>query len=234
MNHISTYSVGDSAITADLELGISKEANQKIIAMGHWLWAHPFTGMKDIVPAYSSLTVYFDPLIIKKTYQPEKIHTWVEEKLQEAYRLSPSGDGEKSVLHEIPVCYDEPWSPDMEAVCAATGLRRNEVIQLHCSAVYRVYMIGFMPGFAYLGKLPDALITSRKQKPAPVTAGAVAIAGSQTGIYPLDSPGGWNIIGHTHLQLFSPQSDKPVWLEAGDEVRFFPVERNDELRIKNK
>lgn len=223
MNQLTTYTIGDSAVTADLGTDINIEANNKILAMRSWLLLHPFEGMKDLVPAYSTLSIYYDPFIVQKTYQPKVIHKWVEEKLQIAFQQSASAPDQAASLHRIPVCYNGNWGADLDAMAESKNMSKEEIILLHSSQTYRVFMIGFMPGFAYMGKVAEQLITPRKQKPGAVLAGSVGIAGAQTGIYPFDSPGGWNIIGRTPLSLFDPNSRKPVWMQPGDEVKFYPI-----------
>jgi inhibitor of KinA len=129
----------------------------------------------------------------------------------------------------IPVCYEGEYAPDLEAVARDKGLSRKEVIDLHCSIPYRIYMIGFLPGFPYLGKIDPRLEIPRKVRPVPVIAGGVGIAGLQTGIYPQNSPGGWQIIGRTPIRLFDREADPPVMLLTGDQVVFYPVSTADFL-----
>ena len=132
----------------------------------------------------------------------------------------PPSDGREV---PIPVCYEGEYAPDLEAVARQKGLSPGEVIDLHCSIEYRIYMIGFLPGFPYMGKIDPRIEIPRKMRPVPVIAGGVGIAGMQTGIYPLNSPGGWQIIGRTPLHLFNRHADPPVALLTGDRVRFYPV-----------
>jgi inhibitor of KinA len=130
----------------------------------------------------------------------------------------------------IPVCYEKAYAPDLDWVAGEKGLSPDEVIGLHSSVQYRVYMVGFLPGFPYLGKTDTRLDVARKPQPAPVRAGGVGIAGMQTGIYPLNSPGGWRIIGQTPVVLFDPGTDPPIHLQTGDSVQFYPI---SELEYRN-
>ena len=234
MSKLTTYTLGDSAVTADLGPVISEALNNKVIAMNQWLLQNPFDGMKDLILAYSSLTVYYDPFIIKKKYQPSIIHKWVEERMMEAYSKSPDSTGTEGVLHTIPVCYECEFGTDLREMSNKKQISREEIIEMHTSKLYRVYMIGFLPGFPYMGEVLPGLAQPRKLKPVPVTAGSIGIAGAQTGIYPFNSPGGWNIIGRTPISLFNAEMDSPVWLKPGDHVQFYGIGKDEFEDIKEK
>lgn len=219
------FSLGDGAVTIDLGNQLSEALNGKVLAMNQWLQLHPFTGQKDIITAYSSLTLVYDPTLIKAYYRPaHTIYEWVQQRLLDAYQQADAMVGPVPVRHQIPVFYGGLDGPDLAPLAASRGLSVEEVIHIHTATVYRVYLIGFLPGFAYLGEVDASIAQPRKEKPAPVAAGSIGIAGSQTGIYPLASPGGWNIIGRTPLQMFNPLSQIPVLLKAGDEVVFFQTQ----------
>ena len=235
MTHkLTTYTLGDSAVTADLGSGISEQLNEKVMAMQQWLTAHPFEGMKELVLAYASLTVYYDLFTIKKKYQPLVIHEWVEERLRESFEKSTESTGKQGSLHHIPVCYEPEYACDLESLSNLKQLSREKIIDLHTSKQYRVYMIGFLPGFPYMGEVDPQLVQARKLKPCPVKAGSVGIAGTQTGIYPLSSPGGWNIIGCTPFDLFNVEMAQPVWLKPGDQVKFYSIGKEEFGSIKSK
>ena len=234
MTKLTTYTLGDSAVTADLGPVISETLNNKVIAMNQWLLQNPFDGMKDLILAYSSLTVYYDPFIIKKKYQPSIIHKWVEERMAEAFLNSPESTGNDSVLHKIPVCYEPEFAMDLQDMSRKKQLNREEIIEMHTSKTYRVYMIGFLPGFPYMGEVLPGLVQPRKLKPEPVIAGSIGIAGAQTGIYPFNSPGGWNIIGRTPVALFNAEMEQPVWLKPGDQVQFYGIGKEEFEDIKAK
>ena len=198
--------------------------NRKVMAMAAWLQQNSFDGLSNIIPAYSSLTVSYDPYLIKSTYQPAfTAFEWVKKKLEAAYNLSNENSQVSSALHRIPVCYEDEYAPDLDALSLHLQITTEEIVALHTAVVYRVFMIGFLPGFAYLGSVDERIAAPRKPKPAPVLAGSVGIAGKQTGIYPLNSPGGWNIIGRIPLKLFDPHAEQPVWMKPGDEIQFFPI-----------
>lgn len=214
--------MGDGAITIDLGNRLSETLNGKVLAMHQWLQQNSFEGLKDIITAYSSLTILYDPSFVKSHYQPANtVFEWVQERLVTAYRQSGSSVMGTPVKHRIPVYYGAENGADLAALALEKQLTPEEVIRLHTSKIYRVYMIGFLPGFSYMAEVDERIALPRKEKPILVPAGSVGIAGSQTGIYPFNSPGGWNIIGRTPLQLFNAQAQNPVLLKAGDEVEFF-------------
>jgi inhibitor of KinA len=225
LNSYQIYTLGDQAAVLDLGNNISEALNSKVLAMQEWLRQHPFTGLKDLVAAYSSLTVLYDPFIINKQHHLRSTaFEFVKARLEEAWPLAEPANNAPARVVSIPVCYDPKFGYDLEAVAAAKGISIEELIHIHSSAVYRVYMLGFLPGFAYMGKLDERLETPRKTVPREqVAAGSVGIAGKQTGIYPLPSPGGWHVIGRTPLKLFDPVHEPPALLKAGDEVRFYHI-----------
>lgn len=222
------FSLGDTAITIDLGNVISADLNEKVLAMEKWLQQHSFEGMKELVVAYSSLTVYYDPFIIRKKYQPATIIShWVNENLQEAFRQSSIQESNGAKIHRIPVCYEEEFGIDLVQMTTQKKISIEKIIEWHTSKLYRVYMLGFMPGFPYMGEVEEQLATPRKQKPVIVEAGSVGIAGTQTGIYPFKSPGGWNIIGRTPVSLFNRDEQPCVWLQPGDQVQFYSIRRGE-------
>jgi len=183
-------------------------------------------GVVAAVPGFASLTIHYDPLVWDSW---EEIHCRVRRALSqlEPTMMSPSR------IVELPVCYGESYALDLEAVVALTGLTSREIIRRHCDAEYVVRMLGFMPGFPYLAGLPPELQVPRKERPRlNVPAGSVAIAGNQAGVYPVVSPGGWQIIGRTPMRLFDPLAASPSLLQAGDRVRFRQVSPNEYLEIE--
>lgn len=213
----SIYPLGDSAITLDLGNCIDEQLNTRALAIYDWLGAHQLDGIIDRIVAYSSVSVFYDPT---QVYDRTAISEWLLEAWQQTVTALPPSDGREV---PVPVCYEGEYAPDLEAVARRKGLSPREVIDLHCSVEYRIYMIGFLPGFPYMGKIDPRIEVSRKMRPVPVIAGGVGIAGMQTGIYPVNSPGGWQIIGRTPLHLFDRHADPPILLFTGDRVRFYPV-----------
>lgn len=223
-NPYSIFPLGDAAQTIDLGNTISEAFNRKVLAMQQWLQQHAFHGLNDVIPAYSSLTVVYDPVAVKRKYQPSAtVSAWVKERLEEAYRQSGAGEPENGAVINIPVCYHTATGMDLAAIAKQKKKTIEEIIHLHTSVRYRVYMIGFLPGFPYLAEVDALLATPRKARPVPVLPGSVGIAGPQTGIYTLASPGGWNIIGRTPVKLFDPASPEVVKLKAGDTVCFYSI-----------
>jgi inhibitor of KinA len=177
-------------------------------------------GLIDIVPAYRSILVIYQPL---KT-NVRALKRWIDgiqEKVMEIHPPEPE-------TIDIPVVYGGLYGPDLEWVAQYHKITPEEVIRLHTVNTYHVYMIGFMPGFPYMGELPEELETPRKETPrTSIPEGSVGIAQRQTGIYPAISPGGWQIIGYSPLNLFNPNQDPPALLKAGDKVRFSPIDEED-------
>ncbi|HEY6900653.1 MAG TPA: 5-oxoprolinase subunit PxpB [Puia sp.] len=222
--------MGDSAITIDLGNSIDEQLNRRTLALHDWLQAHRFPGVLDIVVAYSSVSILYDPWIVRcgELADDRGIYYGLERFLERAWNETDSAafvQEEKGHFFRVPVCYEGEYAPDLEWVAREKGLSSEEVVALHCSVTYRVYMVGFLPGFPYMGRTDARLEVSRKPQPAPVKSGGVGIAGVQTGIYSLNSPGGWQIIGYTPLALFNLQENPPIRLQAGDRVEFYPVSK---------
>jgi KipI family sensor histidine kinase inhibitor len=207
---------GEAALVVEFGDAIDPAINDRVAALAAALATAPLRGLGEAVQTYRSLLIHYDPLVVS-----------AEHLCQHVTRLA-TGDGaalqRQTRTLEVPTAYVGEHGPDLSSVAALTGLSERDVIRLHSETLYTVYMVGFLPGFPYLGLLPEALTTPRLETPrTAVPAGAVAIAGRQTGIYPLQSPGGWRIIGHTPLLLFDPERDPPAWLAPGDQVRFVPI-----------
>ena len=227
-NQYKIFPLGDAAITLDMGNIINEALNQKALAMQLWLLDHPFEGMKDCLIAYSSLTVQYNPVIVKKHYNLQTtVFDWVADYLKRAFEKSVhTGQRAREVI-QIPVCYEGGYAPDLATLAQDRQLTEQEVVNIHTAAIYNVYMIGFLPGFSYMGEVNERIAAPRKQHPTQVMAGSVGIAGSQTGIYPLNSPGGWQIVGRTPLRLFDPFAPEPVKLQAGDKVQFYAITKQE-------
>ena len=221
-------SFGDAAASIDFGNSISEEVNGKIIAMRDWMRENPFEGLKDKIIAYSSLTLYYDPITIRKKYEIKKtVYDFVHQYLEKAFHESKETTAVENKIVRIPVCYDPCFATDMDYLVESKNITREEVIHLHVSKLYRVYMIGFLPGFSYMGKMDDRLQIPRKRTPVMVEAGSVGIAGAQTGIYPLNCPGGWQILGRTPLSIFNPKEEEPVSLNIGNHVLFYEISKEE-------
>jgi len=220
------YYLSEVAVTVEFGQQIAENLLTAVNNLNLLLYERPFPGFKTTVPAYATLTVFYDPILVIKsnlsgTGSFEKVSGYLNDlKLQSNTTKAVKGD-----VVTIPVCYDLDFGPDLTEVASVHQMSTAEVIKLHSAGAYKIYMMGFMPGFAYLGGMDVQLITPRKATPRKsVPAGAVGIAGQQTGIYPLETPGGWQIIGQTPLRLFDVNRDQPSLLKAGDTVIFKPID----------
>ncbi len=212
--------MGDRGLLLEFGDAISREANDKVRRMALALQAKAIAGIVETVPAYRSLLVIYDPLLLCVTAVKEALKK-IERELQQITFPQPK-------LNRIPVLYGGSYGPDLDDVARHHQIPSGEVIRLHCSLPYLIYMIGFMPGYPYMGELPEKLVTPRLKTPRlSVPAGSVAIAQRQTGIYTVESPGGWRVIGRTPERLFDPQKDPPALLQAGDQVRFYPISEKE-------
>ena len=216
--------LGDSALLIDFGNVIDEKINAHVLTLFHTLQDHAFEGLIEAVPAYSSLAVFYDPYMISKLHSPDtSVYEFVKQKIEHTLLQLSNEDPVPGRHFDIPVCYDVRYGPDIRETADQLGLSIHELIELHTERTYSVYMIGFLPGFPYMGEVDEQLIVARKSFPLTVVAGSVGLAGKQTGIYPLDSPGGWQIIGRTPISLFDKKNDDPVLLRAGDQVTFFSI-----------
>lgn len=214
------FPAGDLALVVELGDAISPEINRKVRSLTDALEEGSIPGVFDFLPTYRSVLVYYDPLKVTSGEVQDGI-----ERLLESAEVTDTGT--RHIVH-IPTLYGDDMGPDIAFVAEHNGIDEQEVVRLHSDADYLVYMMGFSPGFAYLGGLDERLATPRLQSPrTEIPAGAVGIAETQTGVYPMASPGGWQLIGRTPLKLFDPARERPVLLSAGDYVRFVPIESQE-------
>jgi inhibitor of KinA len=217
--------LGDRAVTVTLGDAIDEATRLLVRAVSAQLDAHPIRGIVDQVPAFVSVGVHYDPAQIATAGGISPYEAIVAELERVLASVRPEALPPARGV-EIPVCYGGELGPDLAEVARYHGLTTDEVIRLHSAGDYVVHMVGFMPGFAYLGGLPEQLATPRRAVPrTAVPAGAVGIGGQQTGVYPLESPGGWNLIGRTPLAIFDIARSSPTLLETGDRVRFRAIDR---------
>lgn len=238
MNYETPYrifSLGDSAITIDFGNVIDETINRQIMALFYQFQKDPLPGMIEAVPAYSSLTIYYDVFKLRKTIAADKtVYQWMEEELRKKLQEPLLINDSTTATITIPVCYEKEFALDIEETAKVKNISTDELIQVHTSKTYRVYMLGFLPGFAYMGEVNEKIIVPRKQQPRQIVVpGSVGIAGKQTGIYPLAAPGGWQIIGRTPLILFNARMENPALFNAGDTVQFYPITKNDFYEIQN-
>jgi KipI family sensor histidine kinase inhibitor len=214
------FLMGDRGLLLEFGDGISREINEKVRRLALAIQAEAMAGIIETVPTYRSLLIIYDPSIL-----PIKDLKRGLEKVEEGLLQNPLPAPK---LTHIPAVYGGIYGPDLEEVAKYHQISPEEVIRLHCSKPYLIYMIGFMPGYPYMGELPEALVTPRLKTPRLfVPKGSVAIAQRQTGIYSMDSPGGWQILGRTPLELFDPEKDPPALLQMGDFVQFYRISEEE-------
>ncbi len=216
---------GDSSLLVEFGKKISPEINRKITAVMQMMKEQHIEGVVDVIPAFCSLLINYDPRVV--TYEE------IKERIQNLVRLEIKTGEVRKRIFEIPVCYGGEYGPDLGNIAEHAGLSEKEVIEIHSSRDYLIYMLGFLPGFTYLGGLDERIHTPRLANPRiKINAGSVGIGGSQTGIYPLDSPGGWQLMGMTPVKTYDPDRETPILVEAGDYIRFVPIDEQEYKRIK--
>ena len=236
-NDIQFFQISENAISLEFGDDIHEETLVRISRINDCIKQNPFAGLLSTIPAYTTLTVYFNPVglmndvSLKGSTTLDKISGYITSLHVE----SKSAEQTHNVIIQIPVCYDSILGFDLQELSSFYQLTKKEIIEIHSSAVYTVYMIGFVPGFPYLGGLSEKLTAPRKQNPRPaIPAGSVGIAGQQTGIYPLETPGGWQIIGRTPLKLFNVNRQQPSLLKAGDKLKFEPISLREFEQIERE
>jgi inhibitor of KinA len=230
--HISP--LGDRAVVIQLGSSIDEATHQRVRAVCARLDERPITGMVEYVPAYASVVMHYDPtgLPLEHSAPHSTPYSRVLAALQTTLDSLLEETPPPNPIVEIPVCYGGEFGPDLDDVARLHGLSAGEVIQLHVDGDYLVYMIGFLPGFPYLGGLSERIATPRRSTPRSlVPPGSVGIGGRQTGVYPIPAPGGWHLIGRTPISLFLPDQNPPTLLRVGDRVRFHSISA-DEFRSR--
>lgn len=224
---IKYLSAGDSAIVMEFGNTIEKEINAKIAVVVENLKKKNIDGILDILPTYRSILINYDP--VKISYG-EMVET-----LKGLSKSNKANQSDEVRLIEIPTLYGKEYGPDIEFVAENANLSVDEVIKIHSGTDYLVYMMGFMPGFTYLGGLDERIATPRLKSPRlKIEPGSVGIAGNQTGMYPLESPGGWQLIGRTPLKLFDDTKEPPVFIQAGDYIRYVSITKEEYDQIEKE
>ncbi|MCK6691379.1 MAG: 5-oxoprolinase subunit PxpB [Thermoanaerobaculia bacterium] len=216
--------LGDRGLLIDWGNRIDEALNRQVLSLWDRLRRASPPGVSDLVPAYSSLTLIFNAPDARHGVPAATAYDTLRRQVEHLLANPPETEETTGRQIRIPVCYDQTMAPDLPALAARCGLPADKVVELHTGREYRVFMLGFLPGFPYMGTVDEQIATPRLSEPrSRVPAGSVGIAGAQTGIYPLESPGGWNLIGRTPLRLFDAQRAEPTLLQPGDRVRFFPI-----------
>ena len=225
MPDIRILTAGDSALLIEFGKEINPETKRKITAIVQLMREQHIEGIVDVIPAFCSLLINYEPRVL--SYEELK------ERMENLLKMETKTETTRKRIFEIPVCYGGEYGPDIDNIAEHAGLSVNEVIKIHSSKDYLIYMLGFLPGFTYLGGLDERIHTPRLASPRlTIRAGSVGIGGSQTGIYPLDSPGGWQLMGLTPVRTYDPERQTPILVEAGDYIRFIPIDEEEFLRIQ--
>jgi inhibitor of KinA len=216
---------GDRAMVVQFGDTIDEKTNRQVQLLAKWIETQGTEGVQEVLPTFRSLTIFYDPAKISyHTLKTTLKHADVSEE--------DGGHMEKRIV-EIPCCYGGSFGEDLPDMEKLTGLSSKEIIQIHSGTDYLVYMLGFLPGFVYLGGLDERIHAPRLTTPrVKIPAGAVGIGGSQTGVYPLESPGGWRLIGSTPIRMYDPDREEPFLCNAGDYIRFCPIEEADYREIE--
>lgn len=219
------YRFHETAWLIQFHTGFDPLGNRRVHQLARQFLASHFS-YKQVIPGYDSLYLEFEDLPLQK-HGANKLEAFIAQQVHSFWQATdnhPIIDSEENTVVTIPVCYDSSLGNDLEAMAIGLNLTVEEIIELHTGRIYQVFLLGFLPGFPYMGQVDERIACPRKQKPVPVKAGAVGIAGQQTGIYPTHSPGGWNIVGHTPLVLFNPDTALPTLFQPGQLVQFSPID----------
>ena len=216
---------GDSALVVEFEERIDPLVNARTVACADAVQAANLAGVRDVVPSYRSVAIYFDPLRTNYDALLSTLET-------QAAHPAPEAQASRKPIR-IPVCYGGDFGPDLPQVAAFAKMTEDDVVRIHSSATYRVFMVGFVAGFAYMGIVDDRIAMPRHSTPrVRVPLGTVGIAGVQTGIYPAETPGGWQLIGRTPVKPFDASRAEPFLMKAGDAVEFYTITRSDFDELK--
>lgn len=228
-NEVKLLIAGEAGLVVEFEAVISPEINGLVQQLMKLLKHNPLEGIIEVVPTYKSITIYFNPLLTSR----ERITQLIRQLLSKIEPLATKCLTARMV--HVPVCYGGVFGPDLEFVARYAGMSPHEVISLHTAEPYLVYMLGFTPGFPYLGGMSELIAVPRQEKPrTKVPAGSVGIGGNQTGVYPIESPGEWWLIGRTPLKTFQPASDDPFLISAGDYLQFYAISIEDYFAIRRE
>lgn len=224
---IKIMAAGDSALVAEFGNKIDERINACVQALAEKIEKQHMDGVTEVVPTFRSVLIYYD--MYRYSYQEMK-----EKVILVAQELETAGTAKKRIV-KIPCCYGARFGQDLADMEELTGLDRDEIIAIHSSTDYKIYMLGFLPGFVYLGGLDKRIEVPRLKTPrVKINRGAVGIGGSQTGIYPMDSPGGWRLMGGTPVDLYDSNRENPILLKAGEYIRFVPISIMDYYDIRQE
>lgn len=211
------FPLGDTAVVVEFGTLIGQAAHEQVRLLSLYLDEHPMQGMIEYVPSYTTVTVFYNPGLLRYDEAQARLEIAVAQSLHMKLECNI-----RTV--DIPVCYGGSFGPDLNEVAAINQLSPDEVVHIHSSGEYVVYLLGFAPGFPFLGGMSKRIAAPRRSTPRlAIPSGTVGIAGLQTGMYPIVTPGGWQLIGRTPVPLFRPDMNPPTLLRAGDRIRFLPI-----------
>ncbi|WP_082233295.1 5-oxoprolinase subunit PxpB [Halobacillus massiliensis] len=214
--------LGDQALVVNVSDHINEDAQKKILNLTQALEEQKPEWMIEYIPAFTTITIFYNPFSFRNSYFP---YEQAKASVAEIIATVKETEMEEPRTIEIPVCYGGDYGPDLEFVAEHNGLTQEEVIDIHQSGDYIVYMIGFAPGFPFIGGMSEKIAAPRRESPRlKIPALTVGIAGNQTGVYPIETPGGWQLIGRTPVKLFTPEAETPSLLKAGDRIRFKQID----------
>ena len=231
MKHLSILPYGDQAVLINFEQKIDPEINGQVLRLKEQIEKCGIQGITFSIPAYCSLTIGYDPTLLEYQVLEKIVRQLVRQTLVSDPMLSENTDR----TLKIPVCYEAPFALDIEELSKQKDMTPQQIINYHTGVSYRVYMLGFLPGFVFMGKLPEQLKCRRRNTPRlRVPKGSVGMAGFQTGIYPSVSPGGWQIIGRTPVDIFDPKASDPFVFSPGDTVVFHSVSKSEFSSVRSE
>ena len=224
MSRFRIVPVGDATLVVEFEERIDPAVNARAVAAADALRAAAIPGVRDVVPTYRSVAVYFEPLMTEQD--------GLVRRLEDAVAAPVREESREHALIRVPVCYGDDLGPDLPNIARFAQASEAEVVEIHTSTTYRVFMLGFMPGFAYMGLVDGRIAVPRRETPrVRVPRGSVCVAGVQTSVHPVEAPSGWHLIGRTPVKPFDPSRPDPFLMKPADEVQFYPIGRQEFDRL---